>query len=66
MAVRVHFFHWLAVIKTHRRPELGYTVGKESPHMSRPWRAHEAIQLAVLDVILAGISYLLSVYSPPH
>jgi hypothetical protein len=61
LAVRVNFFYFLAMVE-HRR-----TRGLMSPDLAdkkrtpRLWRAKEALLVASMDTVLAGISYLLLV-----
>lgn len=57
LAVRVNLFHVLAVAKGRRGGEYPYAV--ESKTSSRPWKMNEAVLLASMDVVLAGIGYLL-------
>lgn len=57
LAVRVNLFEVLAVVKGRRGGEYPYAV--ECKATSRPWRVNEAVLLASMDVVLAGISYLL-------
>jgi solute carrier family 31 (copper transporter), member 1 len=52
-------FEVLAVIKGRRGGEYPYAV--EVKATTRPWRVNEAVVLASMDVVLAGIGYLLSV-----
>lgn len=57
LAVRVNLFEVLAVVKVRRGGEYPYAV--ECKATSRPWRVNEAVLLASMDVVLAGIGYLL-------
>ena len=65
LAVRVKFFEVLAVVKHRRRGELmySYTDTKSTSSEVRPWRACEAVMLGFMDVILAGLGYLLFVWT---
>ncbi|KAE9962921.1 hypothetical protein EG328_011921 [Venturia inaequalis] len=59
LAVRQNLFEVLAVVKGRRGGEYPYAVeGKAS---SRPWRVNEAVLLASMDMVLAGVGYLLMI-----
>lgn len=57
LAVRVNLFEVLSVVKGRRGGEYPYAA--ECKATSRPWRVNEAVLLASMDVVLAGIGYLL-------
>ncbi|KAE9364461.1 hypothetical protein N431DRAFT_496960 [Stipitochalara longipes BDJ] len=61
LAVRVKFFEVLAVIKYRRSGELIYSYAADTKPMIRPWRVNEAVMLGSMDVVLAGIGYLLMI-----
>ena len=61
LALRVRFYEVLAVVKGRRYGDLGRVTLTDTKPASRPWRANETMMLAVMDVVLAGVSYLLSV-----
>lgn len=58
VAIRVNFFAVLLAFRQNRYKGLiqSHAVEKQGP---RPWKADEAIIMAVLDVVVAGVSYLL-------
>jgi hypothetical protein len=56
LAVRINFFEVLAVVKSRHSRETRYVDEKKR---IRPWRANEAVYLGIMDVVLAGIGYLL-------
>jgi copper transporter 1 len=59
LAVRVNVFEVLAVVNSRHGKDYAYAA--ECKSTIRPWRVNEAVMLASMDVILAGIGYLLSV-----
>lgn len=59
LAVRVNFPAILAAFRQKRYNNLIPTHADESVVASRPWRADEAVMMATLDVVVAGVSYLL-------
>ncbi|KAF2720487.1 hypothetical protein K431DRAFT_226488 [Polychaeton citri CBS 116435] len=59
VAVRLHFHDVLAAIRSRRLGDVGFVPVTTEKPFHRPWRANEAVMLATMDVILAGISYLL-------
>jgi solute carrier family 31 (copper transporter), member 1 len=61
LAVRVNFFETLAVLKRRRGEEVLFPYAADVKRTLRPWRANEAVLLASMDAVLAGIGYLLSV-----
>ena len=63
LAVRVHFYEFLAIIKDRRHGGPRYDPPSDEKVSRRPWRAHEAVLMATMDVLLGGVSYLLSVLS---
>lgn len=48
-------------IKYRRSGGIKYAVPVSVKASCRPWRASEAVTLAAMDVVIAGVSYLLSV-----
>ncbi|UKZ53092.1 hypothetical protein TrVGV298_006880 [Trichoderma virens] len=61
LAVRVNFFQIADVLERRRgngRIPSHQTIEKTT---TRPWRASEAVNLAFMDVILAGVGYLLMI-----
>jgi hypothetical protein len=61
LAVRVNFFEVLAVVKHRRSGGLIYPYAVDAKPKTRPWRVNEAVMLGSMDVVLAGIGYLLLV-----
>jgi copper transporter 1 len=60
LAIRVNFFGILAAVKQNRYKGLiAPQVGEGKAATVRPWRADEAVMMATLDVVVAGVSYLL-------
>ena len=59
LAFRVNFFGILAAVRQNRyRGVISSHVGEDKAAV-RPWRADEAVMMATLDVVVAGVSYLL-------
>jgi copper transporter 1 len=61
LAFRVNFFEVLTAVK-HRSEGSLYPYAsdaKSTTHTIRPWRVNEAVMVATMDVVLAGIGYLL-------
>jgi copper transporter 1 len=58
LAARLNIIEIMVAIK--RRRSGGYVADSKSS-IRRPWRADEAVILASMDVVLAGVGYLLSV-----
>ena len=59
VAFRVNFY---AVLLAHRQTRYKGLIRShviEDKTAKRPWRADEAVMLAALDVLVAGVSYLL-------
>ncbi|KUJ13840.1 uncharacterized protein LY89DRAFT_591007 [Mollisia scopiformis] len=61
LAVRVNFFEFLKVLKYRREGGGGVKFGYEEKVAVRPWRVNEAVMLGSMDVVLAGIGYLLMI-----
>jgi copper transporter 1 len=62
LAARFNIIEVLAAIERKRTGGVNYPyVDTPKPTTRRPWRAHEAVILASMDVVLAGVGYLLSV-----
>ena len=61
LVVRTRFDAVLSTIDIHRNGGLKYHSRRHEKHVSTQWRANEALLLAFIDVIIAGISYLLFV-----
>jgi copper transporter 1 len=59
LAVRINFFEVLAVARHRHSQGLIYPYTDDSKPRVRPWRASESVMLASMDVVLAGIGYLL-------
>lgn len=59
LAARVNFFAVLASARQRRYKGLIQTHSAENKSQVRPWRADEAVMVAALDVVVAGVSYLL-------
>lgn len=60
LAVRANFDEVLAVVKNrHNRSQYPYLTDVK-PTVRR-WRAKEAVMLGLMDVVLAGVGYLLYV-----
>ena len=59
LAVRVNFFAILAAAQEHRYKGLVQSHASEDKSKARPWRVDEAVMVAALDVVVAGVSYLL-------
>ncbi|KAF2230845.1 hypothetical protein EV356DRAFT_508154 [Viridothelium virens] len=59
LAIRVNFFEIIAAAKKRRTAGLlqPYEIAAEG--VPRPWRASEAVMLGAMDVVIAGVSYLL-------
>ncbi|KAF7922891.1 hypothetical protein BELL_0403g00060 [Botrytis elliptica] len=61
VAVRVHFYQLLAAADTRRSGGLIYEPHREEKSIRRQWQAREAILLGLIDVVLAGVGYLLMI-----
>jgi copper transporter 1 len=61
LAIRVNLLEVLAELKRRRHGGLIYPYASDAKQKIPAWRANEAIMLASMDVVLAGIGYLLSV-----
>jgi len=61
LALRFHFYTLLAAADARRNGGLAYEPYKNGKSVRRPWRAREAALLGFLDVVLAGVGYLLYV-----
>lgn len=62
LAIRVHFFPILAAFRRRHGQHFDNMVLLDEKTIARrPWRANEAVMVAFLDMILAGVSYLLYV-----
>jgi copper transporter 1 len=61
LAVRINFFEALAVVEHRHSGGLIYPYAADAKPKTRPWRVNEAIMLGSMDVVLAGIGYLLLV-----
>lgn len=61
LAIRVNLFDILAAVKQDRYKGLIASRVREDKAATivRPWRADEAVMVATLDVVVAGVSYLL-------
>lgn len=59
LAVRVNFFTILAAAQEHRYKGLVQSHASEDKSKTRSWRVDEAVMVAALDVVVAGVSYLL-------
>jgi len=59
LASRANFFTILAAARRQHDKGLIQSHTTENKSTVRPWRADEAVMLAVLDVVVAGVSYLL-------
>jgi solute carrier family 31 (copper transporter), member 1 len=59
VAIRVRFHEIMSAVRQHYRAGMQYSPPSETKPRARPWRASEAITLAAMDVVLAGVSYLL-------
>lgn len=63
LALRVHIYPLLNVIETRRNGGLQYEPYQYSKSSTYPWRAREAVLIGFVDVVIAGLAYLL--YVPP-
>jgi copper transporter 1 len=60
LAVRLNIIEILAAFERRQRGAGDYPYVVEAKTAARrPWRAREAVLLASMDVVLAGIGYLL-------
>jgi len=59
LALRVNWYTILAAAERRRHGGLGQPYVTEAKVVKRPWRAREAVLTASLDVVIAGVSYLL-------
>ncbi|KAK6615551.1 ctr copper transporter [Botrytis cinerea] len=61
LAIRVHFYQLLAAADTRRSGGIVYEPHREGKSVRRQWRAREAILLGFMDVVLAGVGYLIMI-----
>jgi copper transporter 1 len=59
LAIRCNIFEILAAVKQRRYKGLIQSHVREDEAEPRLWRADEAAMMAMLDVVVAGVSYLL-------
>lgn len=59
LAVRVNFFGIILAVRRDRYKGLITSHLGDDKATARPWRADEAVMMATLDVVVAGVSYLL-------
>jgi copper transporter 1 len=59
LAIRVNFFGILVGLRQNRYKGLIVSQAENDKATMRPWRADEAVMMATLDVVVAGVSYLL-------
>lgn len=59
LAVRVRFYDFVTLAKYRQYGGVSSQPLTNAQPISRPWRANEAVMIAVADVLLAGLSYLL-------
>ncbi|OBT68018.1 hypothetical protein VE03_01561 [Pseudogymnoascus sp. 23342-1-I1] len=59
LAFRVNFFEIMAAAEQRRNGGVLHSYSTEAKSIARPWRASEAVMTASLDVLIAGVSYLL-------
>lgn len=57
--MRVNFFQVLALVERKRNGGVDYPFAADMKLPVRPWRVSEAVWMASLDVVLAGVGYLL-------
>lgn len=62
IAFRVNFYDILTAAKRRRIRGMDSTHYLCDKATLRPWRANEAVTAAFTDVVIAGVSYLLSVF----
>jgi hypothetical protein len=59
LALRVNFFTILAAARENRYKGLVQSHAPDDKSKARPWSADEAVMMATMDVVVAGVSYLL-------
>lgn len=59
IAIRFNFDRFTAKIALSRGDNQAHLYTDEFKGAHRPWRANEAVALGVMDVLIAGVSYLL-------
>ncbi|OBT49552.1 hypothetical protein VE04_10091, partial [Pseudogymnoascus sp. 24MN13] len=59
LAFRVNFFEIMAAAEQRRNGGLLHPYATDAKSKARPWRASEAVMMASMDVMIAGVSYLL-------
>jgi hypothetical protein len=59
LALRVNFFTIVAAARENRYKGLVQSHALDDKSKVRPWRADEAAMMATMDVVVAGVSYLL-------
>ncbi|OAG06198.1 uncharacterized protein CC84DRAFT_754388 [Paraphaeosphaeria sporulosa] len=63
IAIRFNFDRFSAKIASTRGDNQAHLYTDEYKGAHRPWRANEAVALGAMDVVIAGVSYLLYVSS---
>lgn len=59
LAVRFNLFDIVASVQRHRGDDQIALYATDKRSVIRPWRASEALLVASMDVVLAGVGYLL-------
>ena len=59
LAIRVNVFAILVAVRQNRYKGLIASHAGNEKATARPWRTDEAVMMATLDVVVAGVSYLL-------
>ncbi|MCJ1421681.1 hypothetical protein MMC32_008047 [Xylographa parallela] len=60
LAIRCHIYPLMAAADVRRNGGLAYQQHKDGQPAQRRWRAREAFSLGFIDLVLAGVGYLLS------
>jgi copper transporter 1 len=61
LAIRFNLFEFVRIVKHQHKEQSIYGYGQDSTSTVRPWRAKEAVWIALMDVLLSGVAYLLYV-----
>lgn len=59
LALRIHVYPFLNAVEVHRNGGLEYKPYRHGKSSKYPWRAREAVVIGLIDVIIAGLAYLL-------
>lgn len=59
LSIRLNLFNFLRTVRHERKEDPIYGYGVNQTSAIRPWKASEAVWIASMDILVAGIAYLL-------